>query len=543
MIPAFLLFAVSGVLRGLAQPGWLDSAALVLLAAALRILSWRTGRGWGWDFLHGLGWWSFAFSFLAHVHPAALAVAAFLMAWMGVVEGFLARRLARRLPWALAGALALAAAAWIRMRFFLIGAGGVPWASLAWPLADGPLLSLASAGGEGGLVLLVALAAAAVAELAVAVRARRRPALAVLLPAPFLGALLGAAATRPSEPTGSLRVLAVQPSIRVDDKHALDGLELYRRQLDLTDAALRAGERPDLVAWSETMWPLPAAPEGAAGTLRRWFPGIGDTGQDFAEALEFQRTFAARVLALAPEDAFFVTGAHFFTPEADDDADGLSPRSSQTLLFDREGRLRAHVAKRELVPFGERLPLWGAVPFARSLVDLIQTASGLRPDFVRPDDEGPLEAPGLPPLGVATCWENVFEEVFRDQATRGAAAFLVLSNEAWYGEASREMDQMLAATRLRAAETGRDVLRVTNSGTTVLVHPDGGMVRGPEPAAEAWWGVDLPLREGAPTPHCVAWGWAILPVAALLALLLALLPGAGPRRRGAGSLDHPTGEG
>ena len=311
----------------------------------------------------------------------------------------------------------------------------------------------------------------------------------------------------------------------MDDKHELDGLDLFRRQLDLTDAALRAGERPDLVAWSETMWPLPAAPEGAAGTLRRWFPGLGDTEQDFAEVLEFQRTFAARVLALAPEDALFVTGAHFFVPGADDDADGLSPRSSQTLLFDREGRLRAHVAKRELVPFGERLPLWGAVPFARALVDLVQTASGLRPDFVRPDDVGPLEVPGLPPLGVATCWENVFEEVFRDQAGRGAASFLVLSNEAWYGEVSREMDQMLAATRLRAAETGRDVLRVTNSGTTVLVHPDGGTVPGPEPAAEAWWGVDLPLREGAPTPACVVWGWALLPVAALLALFLALLPG------------------
>jgi len=63
---------------------------------------------------------------------------------------------------------------------------------------------------------------------------------------------------------------------------------------------------------------------------------------------------------------------------------------------------------------------------------------------------------------------------------RQGAAFLVnLSNEAWFGT-STEFDQMELHSILRAVETRRALFRVTNSGISCLVRPDG---RAPSGAA------------------------------------------------------------
>ena len=53
-----------------------------------------------------------------------------------------------------------------------------------------------------------------------------------------------------------------------------------------------------------------------------------------------------------------------------------------------------------------------------------------------------------------------------------ASLMLNLSNLAWYGD-SLAQPQHLQIARLRALETGRPMLRATNTGMTAVVAPDG----------------------------------------------------------------------
>jgi apolipoprotein N-acyltransferase len=532
-VRALTFTLASALLRGFAQPGWLGGMGwpLLLLAVPLRILGWNESarRPWLNDLLHGLVFWMVAFSFLGHLHPIAVLSAALMMSLMGPVEGWLARRLRRRLPAAAAGALALATAGWLQMEFFLIGAGGVPWASWAWPLSNSPLLPLASALGEAGLIALVTACGGAIAALWL--RQRRDPSWIAAL---GLAAFGGIFMTPAPVSTGLLPCLAVQGCIRVEEKARahLDPVAFFRRQVEVTRSALEPDGPGRLVLWAETMWPFPVVvPDAPAGLVRQWFPRHGFEEIASAEIVEDQARLVRFVLADAPPSSTFATGSHLYQAlPSDAGPEDLSPRSSETVIYNAEGQLLAHLPKSELVPFGERLPLWGKFPFARSLATAIQSGSGLRPDFVRPPGSGPIHAAGLPALGFATCWENVFPGVFRLQALRGAEAFIILSNEDWYGDGSREMEQMLAATRLRAVETRRSVLRVTNTGHTGLFSPDGSFLPGPAIGVPEAWPVDLPLVAPDTRTGYLRIGRWILPLIAALGAVLALAPGPGRNR-------------
>lgn len=290
------------------------------------------------------------------------------------------------------------------------------------------------------------------------------------------------------------------------------------------------------------MFPYPVVhPDFPPGILRQWTPEHGYDQAPSAAVESLHRRRVQSLLGAAPADTVFITGVHLFRPLDDAAAPtALSPRTSSTVAFDRAGTVLASLAKTELVPFGESLPLGGRFPGGGWLAQTIQRGSGLRPDFLRTNEVGPLRVNGLPALGLVTCWENVFPTVFRRQADRGAEAFVVLSNEDWYGDGSREMDQMVAATRLRALETGRAVLRVTNTGRTVLVGADGAVRPGPEVGGPAHWSVDLPLVDPAYRTAFQRWGFWLLPFLAALVAVLALAP---RRKDGPESIDRPQGAG
>jgi apolipoprotein N-acyltransferase len=85
-------------------------------------------------------------------------------------------------------------------------------------------------------------------------------------------------------------------------------------------------------------------------------------------------------------------------------------------------------------------------------------------------------------VAVNICYEDVFgEELIRSLPE--ATLMLNLSNLAWYGD-SLAQPQHLQIARLRALETGRPMLRATNTGMTALVMPDG-RVEAVLPAFEA----------------------------------------------------------
>ncbi len=122
--------------------------------------------------------------------------------------------------------------------------------------------------------------------------------------------------------------------------------------------------------------------------------------------------------------------------------------------------------KSHLVPFGEFMPPgfgWIVKTFAIPLTDF-----SLGPENPKPLAlAGQLVAPNI-------CWEDAFgEEIIRQlpQATLLAN----VSNVAWFGD-SLAPAQHLQISRMRALETGRTMLRATNTGVTAIIDPRGRVV-------------------------------------------------------------------
>jgi len=124
--------------------------------------------------------------------------------------------------------------------------------------------------------------------------------------------------------------------------------------------------------------------------------------------------------------------------------------------------------KRHLVPFGEFLPLkWLLHP----LIDFLQIPMS---DFSAGDhNKTVLNLAGYP-AGISICYEDAFgEEIIQ---ALPAAAFLVnASNDAWFGD-SLAPYQHLEIARMRALETGRYLLRATNTGISAIIGAKGAIL-------------------------------------------------------------------
>lgn len=176
----------------------------------------------------------------------------------------------------------------------------------------------------------------------------------------------------------------------------------------------------------------------------------------------------------------------------------------------------AHYAKQHLVPFGEYSP-----PMFRWFYDLAQIPMA---DQTRgPEWQPPMAIAGQR-IAVNICYEDVFgEELIR--SLPDATLMLNLSNLAWYGD-SLAQPQHLQIARMRALETGRPMLRSTNTGMTALVMPDG-QVEAVLPAFAAG-ALQVSVRGYAGLTPYARWGnW---PVVLLAAGVLAFA--VGRRRRG-----------
>ncbi len=122
-----------------------------------------------------------------------------------------------------------------------------------------------------------------------------------------------------------------------------------------------------------------------------------------------------------------------------------------------------HYAKHHLVPFGEYSP-----PFFGWFYQLAQIPMS---DQTRGAPEQPPMRFGDQRVALNICYEDLFgAELIR--ALPQATLMLNLSNLAWYGD-SLAQPQHLQIARVRALETGRPMLRSTNTGMTALVQPDG----------------------------------------------------------------------
>lgn len=169
--------------------------------------------------------------------------------------------------------------------------------------------------------------------------------------------------------------------------------------------------------------------------------------------------------------------------------------------------------KRHLVPLGEYIPLRFLIEFFNKFVKIPMS------DIDSGEDSQPLLMAAGVPLGLSICFEEAFaRDVIKDLPE--AKLLVNVSNDAWF-EDSHEPHQHHVIARMRALETGRYMIRSTNTGITSLIGPHGEVIQQlPQFETAVLNGEVQPLRGATPF---VRWGdWLIVGLCSLILLGFAI---------------------
>lgn len=177
------------------------------------------------------------------------------------------------------------------------------------------------------------------------------------------------------------------------------------------------------------------------------------------------------------------------------------------------GKELSFYQKQHLVPFGEYIPFRGLVSFLENYIQI--------PMADLTNGEGsPLVKLRGHAVGTSICYEAVYGNEIIEAMPQ--AKFLInVSNDAWFGD-SFAPHQHLEITRSRAIETGRYLLRATNTGISAIISPDGTIVN-----KSAQFQEDIVRAEIRPysgqTPYS-RWGnWGIITILSTILLIMCLV--------------------
>jgi apolipoprotein N-acyltransferase len=123
--------------------------------------------------------------------------------------------------------------------------------------------------------------------------------------------------------------------------------------------------------------------------------------------------------------------------------------------------------KRHLVPFGEYIP-----PGFKWVLAVLHIPLS---DFAVPTEKPKVVMAAGRRFGVAICYEDIFGEEVIDLLP-DAEILLNVSNDAWFGR-SLAAEQHLQTSQMRALETGRWMVRSTNTGVTAAIDERGRVVK------------------------------------------------------------------
>jgi hypothetical protein len=125
--------------------------------------------------------------------------------------------------------------------------------------------------------------------------------------------------------------------------------------------------------------------------------------------------------------------------------------------------------KYHLVPFGEYIPLKAVFGW---IIHILQIPLS---DFSRGSlDQKPMYLAGQR-IAINICYEDVFGEEIIKQLP-DATLLVNVSNDAWFGR-SIGPQQHLQISQMRALETGRYMLRATNTGVTAIIDERGQVLQ------------------------------------------------------------------
>jgi apolipoprotein N-acyltransferase len=347
---------------------------------------------------------------------------------------------------------------------------GVPWLALGYSQVDSPLAGLAPLVGVYGVSFATALCAGLLYLVATGPNRLRLAGGFALVLALVIGQLLRQIEW--TSPQGApVRVALLQGNISQDLKFQANRyattLALYKRMIEASEGRL--------IVLPETAIPrfLDAVDPG-------YLEGIARTA--------------------AAHGADVLIGVPIRDPDGRYFNSVVSLGASPSQRYDK-----AH-----LVPFGEFVPYgfhW-----------IVKTVAIPMSDFsLGRQDPRPLSLAGQR-VAPNICWEDAFgEEIIRQLPE--ATLLVNVSNVAWFGD-SLAPAQHLQISRMRAIETGRTMLRATNTGVTAIIDPRGMVAAKLPQFAEGILEGTVQGHSGA-TPYVRVGNYPV--VLACLALIAALV--------------------
>ena len=159
-------------------------------------------------------------------------------------------------------------------------------------------------------------------------------------------------------------------------------------------------------------------------------------------------------LRLKQKNSALISGITLYQP------DNNAYFNAAITLGNGHGRYRKH----KLVPFGEFFPFKSLLTWFKPFLDIpfSDVTAG-------PAAQAPLTAQGIK-VGLLICYEIAYAGYTWQQA-HAADLLVVLTDDSWFNEIASA--QHLQIARLRALETQRDIVFVSNGGPSAFIKPNG----------------------------------------------------------------------
>ncbi len=347
---------------------------------------------------------------------------------------------------------------WLRGWVFF---AGVPWLLIGYSQTEAPLIGFAPIIGVYGLSWIALVCSALITYILYNGKPVLKFSLAALFSIYVGGALLNL--IQWTSPIGTpLKVTLIQGNIPQDQKWLAK-----KRQptIDLYTKLTKENWSSDLIIWPETA-----------------LPAYYHQAKRFLDALQEE--------AIQNKTDIIIG-----LPIMDDD--NTQYYNSVISLGERPDVYH----KQHLVPFGEYIPF-------KSLVgDVMKIFDVPLPNFSKSENKNRTLTIANHQVGISICYEDAFgEEAII--AIPEAHLLVNVSNDAWFGN-STQPSQHLQVAQMRAIETGRPLLRATNTGVTAIVDHKGQIQsKLPQFVAQVLNGT-IQAMSGS-TPYSIVGNWLII---------------------------------
>ena len=310
---------------------------------------------------------------------------------------------------------------------------GMPWLSLGYALGESPLAGFAPLIGVYGLSSISMLVSVALVQ-TIQYKAYRVVSISVIVLAFVIGSGLQQIDWTKQEPT-SLSVTIVQGNIPQEMKWQSD-----QRQniINIYWNETKKYWSSDLIVWPETALP------GQSESIR-------------------QNILIPLSKAASENESHILTGVLV------SDKANQKFYNSMMMLGGGLDQGEAVYHKRHLVLFGEYYPM-------RWLLDLMSHVINIPYSDLQsgPDEQSLMEVKGLF-LGVSICFEDAFSRDIMPSIPQ-ANLLVNASNDAWFGD-SLAPHQHLQMAQMRSLETGRAMVRSTNTGVSAFIDFKGRIIQ------------------------------------------------------------------